>query len=460
MTLLNCFIDSTDKLSIPIRSFVKAHFPAWLENQDELMRNWINANAFCAAPGSICLVPNANGELREVLLGLANNENFGAFGALPDQLPAGVYDLDFTEAFEQQQRASLAWGLGSYCFNRYQKKSAPEARLLLSEKMDRQQLNQIVSAIYLVRDLINTPAEDMGPSDLAEAVIQVGKEFGAKTKLIKGDALLKKGYPAVHAVGRSSSREPHFIDMQWGDPKASKLTLVGKGVCFDTGGLDIKTAKGMLLMKKDMSGAAHALGLAKLIMASSLPVRLRLLIPAVDNAISGNSYRPGDVVRTRGGITVEIGNTDAEGRMVLADALSEAVSEKPDQLIDFSSLTGAARVALGPDIPALFCQDEKMAAGILAASEQVKDSIWRLPLHQPYRDYLKSPIADINNCSSTPLAGAITAALFLQAFVTEEVPWAHFDLGAWNYRSQPGHPEGGEAVALRAMFQYLLNKYG
>ena len=315
-----------------------------------------------------------------------------------------------------------------------------------------------VAGIYRVRDLVNTPAEDMMPEHLSDAVKTMAGEFNAKVAEIVGDALLKKNFPAIHAVGRAASHAPRLIDLRWGKSNHPKLTLVGKGVCFDSGGLDLKPASGMRLMKKDMGGAAHAIGLAHMIMSAGLPVRLRMLVPAVENAVSGNAYRPGDVVTSRKGLSIEIDNTDAEGRVILCDALTEAAAETPDLVIDFATLTGAARVALGTDLPAMFCNHDQVAQGLADSAASVHDPVWRLPLYRPYRELIDSPIADIVN-SGGPYGGAITAALFLQDFVPAATPWVHFDLMAWNLRSRPGRPEGGEAMGLRAILDYLRVRY-
>ncbi|MEK9725322.1 MAG: leucyl aminopeptidase family protein, partial [Rhodospirillaceae bacterium] len=312
----------------------------------------------------------------------------------------------------------------------------------------------------LIRDLINTPAVDMGPDGLAAAAAKVAKAHRARIKVIVGNDLLKKNYPAVHAVGRAHDRAPRLIDITWGNARAPKVTLVGKGVCFDTGGLDIKSAAGMRLMKKDMGGAAHVLGAAAWIMAAKLKVRLRVLIPAVENSIAGNAMRPGDVVPTRKGLTIEIGNTDAEGRVILSDALAEAAIEKPELIVDFATLTGAARVALGPELPALFCTDDRLADDLLAAGTAATDPFWRMPLWAGYDRLVDGKVADVNNAPEGGHGGAITAALFLQRFVEPDVPWAHIDLMAWNGSNRPGRPEGGEAMGLRALCGMLANRYG
>jgi len=309
--------------------------------------------------------------------------------------------------------------------------------------------------VFLARDLANTPAGDLGPEELAAAALRVAKDAGADHRVIAGDDLLAENYPTIHAVGRASTRAPRLVDITWGDPAAPKVTLVGKGVCFDSGGLDLKTASGMRLMKKDMAGAAIMLGLAQAIMDARLPVRLRMLLPCVENSVSGNAMRPLDIVRTRKGITVEIGNTDAEGRLILCDALAEASTEKPELLIDMATLTGAARVALGPEVAALFCDDEGLARDLLATAGAEEDPIWRLPLWRPYRKMIDSKVADINNVAESPHAGAIIAALYLQEFVDPGIPWAHLDVMAWNPQSRPGRPEGAEATALRALYAHI-----
>ncbi|MGH6959389.1 MAG: leucyl aminopeptidase family protein, partial [Dongiaceae bacterium] len=321
----------------------------------------------------------------------------------------------------------------------------------------REAVERTARAVFLVRDLVNTPAEDMGPAELAAAAEGVARAAGARLKVVVGDALLKANYPMVHAVGRASARAPRLIDLRWGD-RGPRIALVGKGVCFDSGGLDLKPSSNMLLMKKDMGGAAHVLALAQMIMATGLPVRLRVLVPAVENSVSGNAFRPLDVLRSRKGLTVEVGNTDAEGRLILADALAEACTEKPDLLVDCATLTGAARVALGTDLPALFANDDATAEALLRHGQAEDDPLWRLPLHRPYRKQLDSKVADINNVSAGAYGGAITAALFLAEFVEPAVPWVHIDMMAWNVSARPGRPEGGEAVALRALYALIAER--
>ena len=380
---------------------------------------------------------------------------------MPKQLPAGTYELSSHWSVDEHERAALAWGLGCYRFDRYVKKPKSQAKLVLPKKCNIKELNSYIEVIYWIRDLINTPAEDLSPAIFSKILKQVGKKFGAKVKEIVGAPLIKRGYPLTYAVGRASEQLPRVIDLTWGNPKHPKLTLIGKGVCYDTGGLNLKHGDSMLLMKKDMAGAAHAMGLAQLIMTHQLPVRLRVITPLAINAISGNSIRPGDILRAHNGITIEITNTDAEGRLLLADALHQAAVEHPEMMIDFATLTGAARVALGPDFPVLFSNNEFLAAGLLSFASEVRDPLWMLPLYEPYKKYLQSNMANLTNanirCSH---AGAITAAMFLSTFVPERVPWAHLDIFAYNEEERPGRPIGGEAVAIRGIFTYLKQKFG
>lgn len=445
---------------IPLVPVAESEFGAWLERQDESTRRWLAATGFKAKPGGFSLVPGPDGQLRRVIAGISSADDLWALGGLPTTLPEGDYVLDAALEPRQRERLTLGWALGAYQFTRYKAPKRAMAWLVLDPARDAGRIRRQVEAVTLVRDLVNTPAEDLMPEHLAEVTQALGREFGANVVQIVGEQLLTRNYPAIHAVGRASSHPPRLLDLRWGDPTYPKVTLVGKGVCFDSGGLDLKPSNAMRLMKKDMGGAATALGLARLIMGSGLPLRLRVLIAAVDNAVAGNAFRPGDVLRSRQGLTIEVHNTDAEGRLILSDALAEAGSEQPAALLDFATLTGAARVALGTEIPALFCNDDALAVGLLAAAEREQDPFWRLPLHQPYRDLLDSKIADIANASDSSYAGAITAALFLKEFVPVEVPWAHFDLMAWNPKTQPGRPEGGEAMALRAVFAWLEQGYG
>jgi leucyl aminopeptidase len=397
-----------------------------------------------------------------VLVGAGEDEAaMWAFAGLPDLLPEGPYRVAAIPEGGDPSRIALGWALGTYSFDRYRRKKTPGgARLVWPNGADRGLVERLAGAVFLARDLINAPASDMGPAELAEAAIHVAERADARHRVIAGDALLAENYPTIHAVGRASTRTPRLVDIRWGDAAAPKVTLVGKGVCFDSGGLDLKQPSGMRMMKKDMAGAAIMLALGQAIMAAKLPVRLRVLLPLVENSVSGNAMRPLDVVTTRKGLTVEIGNTDAEGRLILCDALAEASSEQPQLLLDIATLTGAARVAVGPELAALFCNDDALANALLAAGTAEDDPLWRMPLWRPYRRLLDSKIADLNNVSEGPHAGAITAALYLQEFVEPGTPWAHLDVMAWNGRARPGRPEGAEAQALRALYRHIAGRFG
>jgi leucyl aminopeptidase len=455
--MLACFAKSQTKNATPITILLKKDFPRWLKQQTKIIRLWLESSKGRGDAANIYLIPDTTGKLKRVIFCVADIAHFWNVGSLPFNLPEGVYTLEVNPA--QYENFAIAWGLGAYQFTRYKKSSKNPAQLLLPKKINQNHILNMVQSIYLVRDLINTPTDDMGPSELAAIATDLAKSYQAKITHIVGDNLLKNNYPTIHTVGRASDDPPRLIDLRWGNKKHPKVTLVGKGVCFDTGGLDIKPASAMLLMKKDMGGAAHVLGLARMIMDAKLPIQLRVLIPAVENAISGNAYRPGDVIKSRKGLTIEIGNTDAEGRLVLADALTEAVSEKPELLIDLATLTGAARVALGTELPALFVNEDSVADKLLRQGIAQCDPLWRLPLYALYRDLLNSSIADINNSGSDSYAGAITAALFLKEFVPDTIPWIHVDMMAWNLKARPGRPQGGEAMGLRALFNYLVEKY-
>ncbi|MGC1306932.1 MAG: leucyl aminopeptidase family protein [Phormidesmis sp.] len=425
---------------------------------------WLEMSGFTAQPGSYCLVPSADGELDYVLVGKPETFDTWTLGTLATILPAQKYQLADNFSAEMATQLCLGWTLGQYRFTRYKRTDAdalPE--LAFPDSADQHYVTAAAEATYLVRDLINTPALDMGPQALAEAAQKLAEQFDADYSSTVGEDLIEANYPMVYAVGQANSHSPtqapRLVDIHWGDSDAPKVTLVGKGVCFDTGGLNMKSAAGMKLMKKDMGGAAQVLGLAKMIMQLHLPVRLRVLVPAVENSIAGNSTRPSDVLTSRQGTTVEIGNTDAEGRLVLADALSEASRESPDILIDCATLTGAARVAVGAEIAALFCNDEETAQALIAAGIQQDDPLWQLPLHEPYRSMLESKVADLNNISNTAYGGAITAALFLQAFVGNQTPWIHIDFMAYNTRPRPGRPEGGDAMGMRSLFAMLQSRF-
>ena len=443
--------------SLPIVTVTPEDFSTWLAAAEPRHRNWLGSLGFEAKPGKHALLPGPEGALEKVVF-VAKEGARWAFAGLVGALPPGNYRVEGLGQEAHATTAALAWALGGYRFDRYRSEDSAKPdrlpRLHWPDLADRAYVAAAAEATALVRDLINTPANDMGPAELTEAARSLAGRFGAGVTVTEGHAL-ETGFPLIHAVGVGSPRTPRLIDWWWGDPAHPQVTLVGKGVCFDTGGLDIKPDSNMLTMKKDMGGAAHAMGLALMIMAMNLPLRLRVLIPAVENSVSGRAMRPLDVIRSRKGLTVEIGNTDAEGRLVLADALTEASTANPALVLDFATLTGAARVALGPDIPPFFCNDEATAKGLLAASKQSRDPLWRLPLHQPYAEDLKGKVADLNNIAAGGFAGAIYAALFMEKFVAEGVTWAHFDVYGWNQKSRPGRPEGGEAFAMLACFAYL-----
>jgi leucyl aminopeptidase len=457
--MLACFAPHLDQRAIPIIPVRRASFDAWRARQGAERRNWLAATGYTMAGEALCLMPSADGSLDAVLISIDSQDDLWAFGVLPARVPPGTYRLDAEWSIIQRAQAALGWGLGAYRFQRYRKLDQPQPRLVLGEDPASRLVQEQVAAVYLVRDLVNTPAADMMPQHLAQAAGRLAQSFGGRLNEIVGDELLARNYPAIHAVGRASAHPPRLIDLTWGHSEHPKLTLVGKGVCFDSGGLDLKSASNMRLMKKDMGGAAHVLGLAQLIMASNLPVRLRVLIPAVENAVGGNAFRPGDVLNSRKGLTIEIDNTDAEGRLILCDALAEAANEDPALIIDFATLTGAARIALGTEMPGFFTPSDNVASALVQTAAHVHDPVWRLPLHAPYRQQLESEIADIANASPEPYGGAITAALFLQAFVPADCEWVHFDIMAWNNRARPGRPKGGEAMGLRAVYAYISQRF-
>ena len=448
-----------DQTAIPLRPVDATELEEWKKQASPAQLNWLDGSGFSASAGESCAVPAENGGVECWLFGVDPESALYSLAPLAGVLPQGVYRLDSQWPKQQRVHASLGWGLASYRFDRYKTNNKPQPTLLLDEDID-SEVRALHRAQSLVRDLVNTPTEHMGPPQLADAVLREADAFSAETDFIVGAELLNRDFPAIHAVGRASDQQPRLLELTWGEEDAPVLVLVGKGVCFDSGGLDIKTAAGMLLMKKDMGGAAHALALARLVMEHRLPVRLKLLIPAVENAISGNAYRPGDIIPTRKGLSVEIGNTDAEGRVVLADALAYACEAGPDLIVDFATLTGAARIALGADLPPVFSNREDVARDIQRAGDEVEDPLWTMPLYQPYRKLIESPIADINNSGKSSFGGCITAALFLESFVEKDVPWVHIDTFAWNQADRPGRPQGGEALSLRAVFRYLQSRYG
>ena len=424
-------------------------------------RRFALANAFTAKPGAYLALPGADGKIAQIIFGLddESSRHCDPFrpGLLPGLLPPGLYR--FANAPHDTRLATLAFALGSYRFSRYRKSEMPDVGLVPSDGIDVGAISRMADAATLARDLINTPSNDMGPEELAIAAQQLAERFGAGFNCIVGEDLKQQNFPLIYAVGMASPRTPRLIDLNWGDPAHPKVTLVGKGVCFDSGGLDLKPSAGMLIMKKDMGGAANVLALAQMVMDARLKVRLRVLIPAVENAVSGNAFRPLDIFRSRKGTSVEIGNTDAEGRLVLADALALACEDKPDLLIDLGTLTGAARVALGPDLPPFYTNDEKLALDLARFAKQENDPLWRLPLWPGYDAWLDSKVADINNAPSGTFAGSITCALFLRRFVEGAKTWLHVDIYGWTPSAKPARPEGGECQAARAIFGLLGERY-
>jgi leucyl aminopeptidase len=439
----------------------EAGYDDWLKSRTPRERAALTAASFKPAPYAYAILPGEGPEEWSAVSGLGTGAVLTSWGlaTLAEKLPEGSYRL----AEGEPGKALFGWITGQYSFTRYRAEQAPRgARVLLTK--DVAAIAPMVAearAVMLVRDMVNTPAADMGPAALEAEAARIAKANGAALTVTKGDALAE-GYPLIHAVGRAADKihAPRLIELNWGNEAHPKIAVIGKGICFDSGGLDIKPAAGMLLMKKDMGGAAHALALAELIMAAGLPVRLHCLVPAAENAISGNAFRPGDIIKSRKGLTVEIGNTDAEGRLVLADALTKAEEAAPELMINFATLTGAARVALGPDLPALFANDDALADALIAAGRDRDDPLWRLPLWDAYADMLKSDIADLNNSGNSPFAGAVTAALFLKSFVPAATPWAHFDTFAWRAAAKPGRAKGGDALGLRAAWAMLQARYG
>lgn len=455
MTDSNGFAPSGTK-GLPLYCVERTGFDAWRQLQVPEIGSWIDAHSFTGVSGSVLLLPG-DGGIAGAVLGVGDPLDPYSYAHAPFALPPGDWALASELDADALRALHLGWGLGAYRFTRYKVPLRAPARLVAGS-IDAE-THDTLAACVRVRDLVNTPAEDMGPDQLEQACCELAEAHGARIEVVSGEDLLDHNYPAIYAVGRASHRAPRLIAVHWGDADAPKLTLVGKGVCFDTGGLDIKAADGMRNMKKDMGGAAHAIALAGLVMAQKLPVRLTLFVAAVENAIGPMSYRPGDVVNTRLGVSVEIDNTDAEGRVVLCDALARAAEDKPALLVDFATLTGAARIALGPDLPALYANDESVAADWLEASGAQRDPVWRMPLWRPYLRYLVSSVADIANGGPSRMAGSVTAALYLERFVPSTQPWAHLDVYSWNDTDRPGRPAGGEAQGLRAAWAMLKQRF-
>ncbi len=457
-------IDQSDS-AIPILPLAGTALSEWADAQPARVRNWIKAQGFKAAAGSILVVPADDGQAERVLFGVGD-ENLDApspslFRGLPVSLDDAIYAFEGSPTEGAATAAALGWSLGAYQFDRYQNTNGDRkkpATLVVPDNADAAYVAAAADGAALTQDLINTPANDMGPAELADAAVTLAGQFGAEASVIVGEGLLENNFPAVYEVGKGSDRAPRLVDFSWGDENAPKVTLVGKGVVFDTGGYDLKPSQYMALMKKDMGGAAHVLGLAHMIMAIDLPIRLRVLIPAVENSVSGKAFRPSDVIASRKGLSIEIGNTDAEGRLVLADALALACEESPDLIVDLATLTGAARSALGPEVPPFFTDSDSLAATLEDAAQKTHDPLWRMPLWAPYADKLKSKIADLRN-DGGPFAGAITAALFLKRFVATPDKWIHLDIYAWNPDSKPGRPVGAEAMSIRAIFDLIERSF-
>jgi leucyl aminopeptidase len=447
--------------AIPITFATKSRWEAIRAALPPQAAQFAIANGFAAKPGACLVLPTAEGHIAQVLFGLEDEDTRSRDlfrpGSLPGLLPSGVYR--FANAPHDARLAALAFALGLYRFGRYRKAEVPDVKLVAPDGVDAADIVRMTDAATLARDLVNTPSNDMGPAELERAARELAERFGAEFKCIVGDDLVKQNFPLIHAVGMASTRAPRLIDFTWGDALHPKVTLVGKGVCFDTGGLDLKPSSGMLIMKKDMGGAANVLALAQMVMDAKLKVRLRVLIPAVENAVAGNAFRPLDIFSSRKGVTVEIGNTDAEGRLVLADALALADEEKPDLLIDMGTLTGAARVALGPDLPPFYTHDETLALDIARHARGENDPLWRMPLWPAYDSWLDSKVANITNAPSGTFAGSITCALFLQRFVEQAKSWLHLDIYAWTPAAKPARPEGGECQAARALYKLLGERY-
>jgi leucyl aminopeptidase len=444
--------------AIAINAVNRSNWPSCRAGLPLKARRWVEANGFTGEPGRHIAIPREDGTVLQVIYGGGDSTDVDPFapGRLARSLPPGRYALG--TGFADPRLTCLAWCLEAYHFNAYGKPATESAKLQCPRDVDRSAVLRAAESAYFACDLINTPASDLGPDEMETICRGLASRFKAKIRVIKGVAL-QRGFPMIYAVGKASPRAPRLIDFTWGPIRGRKVTLVGKGVCFDTGGLDIKPAAGMLLMKKDMGGAATVLGLARMIMAAKLPVRLRVLIPVVENSIAGNAFRPGDVLHSRKGIKIEIGNTDAEGRLILADALALADEAKPDLLIDMATLTGAARVALGPDLPPFYTDDNETAEAIARAAHIENDPLWRMPFWDPYYRLFESPIAAMNNSSESSYAGSITAALFLKRFVENAASYVHFDIFAWTPQARPGWPKGAAAQGMRALFTMISHRY-
>jgi len=452
------------KPSVPVHVLEKTGLDDWLTSQPDRVQNWVRAAKFTAVLGAVLVIPDASGGVSAALFGWGDAKSRARgrfhFAKATETLPDGTYHIEGNLTAPDLTEAAYAWLLAGYQFDRYKASKPLATHLKAPNETDAKRLEAIIEGEFLARDLINTPASDMGPQQLEQAFLELAAQHKAKTKILRGDGLLKQNFPMIHAVGRASDQAPRLLDMTWGKPGDPKVTLVGKGVCFDTGGLNLKPGASMGLMKKDMGGAATVMGLAHIIMALGLRVRLRVLVPAVENSVSAGAIRPGDVLTSRKGLTVEINNTDAEGRLVLADALALADEEKPDYLFCMATLTGAARVALGPDVSPYYTDDDHLSHALVRAGRKVGDPLWRMPLHEPYEKLIEPDIADLDNAPSGGFAGSITAALFLRRFVENTPQFAHFDIYGWMPTAAPGRPKGGAFLGGRAIFEALCQKLG
>ena len=458
--MTDLLLNRTRRKATPIHMVTTQGLSALVRSLDKSQSAWIKAQGFSGKTGTHVTVPGKTGAIDLVLFGTGEeSQQSDPFlpAKLVSSLPAGTYAFD--EPVKNGELIALGWLMESYRFDAYRSSAAPAAQLVAPKGVDADAVRAKGEAVNLTRNLINTPANDMGPDALEAAIRTMAKQHGAKVSSIVGNQLLKRNFPMIHAVGRASDIAPRLVDMTWGRDTHPKVTLVGKGVCFDTGGLNLKPGNSMTLMKKDMGGAANVLGLASMIMQAKLPVRLRVLVPAVENSVSAGAFRPGDILPSRKGLSVEIGNTDAEGRLVLADALHLADEENPDLLVDMATLTGAARVAVGPDLAPFYTDDDDLAAAISSAGASTNDPVWRMPFWSPYDEWLSSPVADLNHITSGGFAGSITAGLFLRRFVEKTQSYVHFDIYGWTPKAKPGRPMGGEACAIRALFQVVEQRY-
>ncbi|MDR0184109.1 leucyl aminopeptidase family protein [Lysobacter arvi] len=458
MSLPSGFADTPSADALPLHVVTRDSLASWRSAQPVSVGAWLDAQGFDGSPFSSITLPGNDGGIAAAVIGVGDMLDPFAYGHAPHALPARTFALAGELPAEARSALQLGWGLGAYRFSRYRQPLRAPAQLAVAQGDD-DAFAQLAACVR-VRDLVNTPTEHMGPDQLEQVACEIAERFGARIEVVSGDDLITQNFPAIHAVGRASHRAPRLITLRWGDESHPHVVIVGKGVCFDTGGLDLKPADGMRNMKKDMGGAAHAIALAELVMARKLPLRITLLVPAVENAVGPNAFRPGEVVDTRKGVTVEIDNTDAEGRVILCDALTYAAEMQPQLLLDFATLTGAARIALGPDLPALYSNDDGVAQQWLEAGMQLRDPLWRMPLWRPYVRYLVSNVADIANGGPSKMAGSITAAVYLDRFVPQAQKWAHLDVYSWNDNDRPGRPAGGEAQGLRSAYALLKQHAG